>query len=184
MGLQTNDKLPNGFQRAKNNYGWSDMIKLHDKFRAIVSAKNKRKDQHIKQLHKSYLKQQMRENEARKRNLFVSKEKDEWNTIEQQGYNDDVLHRKPLFRSHSKADAKLEGDSYGLAVNATRSISPKIAAPEWSDPAIKYIQKSIGSRENLNKTTNNSSTSKDKHFLYPLLNRTKRMQFRKTMEQN
>ena len=179
MMNQIDNQNGSGFVKQRPSVGWSDMIKLHDKFRALVSAKHKHKEKYMKKLQKIYLNKQIDENQIKKQKEMQFKEKDAWNTIELKGYNDDVLKRQPIVRSNSQVDNSYHNNKDNQKVSMfNRSVSPKVEAPDWNDPAIKYIKKSMKIEHDKH------SKPTQKHFLYPLVNKTKRSQFRKMMELN
>ena len=156
-------------QFREDKVNWSDMTKLHDQMRAIASERNKHKEKSMKMLHKAFLEKQMEENKLKKVKESQFKDKDEWNTIEQQGYNDEVLKRSDQLQNSAR-----------IGKHDTSIVS----APDWNDESIKYIKRSLNPNiSNANKSVdgNNSKVVK-KHFLYPLLNKSKRSHFRMMME--
>lgn len=120
----------------------------------------------MKMLQRALLDKQVEENKQRKAKEYEIKERDEWNTIEQQGYNDEVLARHPSYVNTSQPSLLNE--------------DKVVKAPEWNDPAIKYLSNNKPkSKGKLDKaSTNQGSQVIKKHFLYPLLNESKRKRFK------
>lgn len=160
-----------GPSKPEVEVNWTDITKFYDDLRALASERNKKKEKNLKMIHKVYLEKQIEDNKVKKIQQFLKEEKDGWNTIEMKGYNDKVLQRYPPPQKE-----KLVSSTIVKSKSPNQAITP----PEWSDPAIKYIKKDVESR--VNKSVDNVSSNK--HFLYPLLNKTKRKQFKKMMEIN
>lgn len=125
-------------------------------------------------LHKQYLNKQIEDNKIKRIKQHINRDRDEWNTLELKGYNDEVLARTES-RSNTKKSQ----------IQKSNSVVPK----DWHDTSLKYIQKDLDNsnvkmgdsvKTPLNKSTD--ATVQNKHFLYPLLNKSKRLKFKKNME--
>jgi hypothetical protein len=142
---------------------WTDMTRLHDQMRDIASEGTKNREKYMKMLQKAYLDKQVEENKLKKVKQIEEKDKDEWNTIEQMGYNDEVLKR------YAPSQNSIRGDN-----------SNSVVAPDWNDTSLKYLKQSVNDFKNSYEDDKNKQTKK--HFLYPLLNNSKRSHFKKIME--
>lgn len=111
----------------------------------------------------------MEQNKLKRIKAHLSKDRDEWNTLELKGYNDDVLKRSPGFEPKELT----ERGKHSEAV---------ITVPDWKDPSTKYIQKELSHHSGNKSVDIAAGGSNNKHFLYPLLNKSKRRQFKKNME--
>lgn len=67
------------------------------------------------------------------------------------------------------------GQDQGFTNNTAMKTS-EMALPEWNDSAVKYIKKEFHGSDD--KNTRSSPDSQQKAFLYPLLNKSKRKQFK------